>query len=198
MARVRFAASAALVLLLLLGLSVRGPSPVAPWPDAGPAAAVGWPASSALVIAEVVTGGASASDEYVELYNASTSAVDLAGLEVAYVTSSGATVTRKVAWTGSLPVEPHRHVLLANALGVLRRLRRRDLVGRSRRDRWGARAAADRRRADRRGRLGRRGERVRRGDRRYLLPWRAGRSSGCPAACSATARTRMTMRRISR
>ena len=44
--------------------------------------------------------------------------VDLAGLEVAYVTSSGATVTRKVAWTASLLVEPGRRVLLANALGV--------------------------------------------------------------------------------
>ena len=34
-----------------------------------PAAAPGWPVSSALVIGELVTGGASASDEYLELYN---------------------------------------------------------------------------------------------------------------------------------
>ncbi len=71
-----------------------------------------------LVVAEVVTGGASASDEYVELANAGTVPVDLAGLEVAYVTSSGATVTRKAAWTASLLVEPGRRVLLANTLGI--------------------------------------------------------------------------------
>ena len=82
------------------------------------AAAVGWPPSDGLVVAEVVTGGASASDEYVELANAGAVPVDLAGLEVAYVTSSGATVTRKAAWTASLLVEPGRRVLLANALGI--------------------------------------------------------------------------------
>ena len=118
MARVRFAASAALVLLLVLGLSARGPSPAGPGFEPGRAAAVGWPPSKGLVIAEVVTGGASASDEYIELYNASGTNADLAGYEVAYVTSSGATVTRKTAWTGSLPVEPGRHVLLANGLGA--------------------------------------------------------------------------------
>ena len=84
----------------------------------GAAAAVGWPPSEGLVVAEVVTGGASASDEYVELANAGTVPVDLAGLEVVYVTSSGATVTRKAAWTASLLVEPGRRVLLANALGI--------------------------------------------------------------------------------
>ncbi len=118
MARARYAASAALVLLLLLGLSARGPSVAGPELELGPAAAVGWPPSAGLVVAEVVTGGASASDEYIELYNASATTADLAGLEVVYVTSSGATVTRKTAWTGSLLVEPGRHVLLANALGT--------------------------------------------------------------------------------
>jgi len=44
--------------------------------------------------------------------------VDRAGLEVAYVTSSGATVTRKAAWTASLLVEPGRRILLANTLGT--------------------------------------------------------------------------------
>jgi len=118
MARVRFAASAALVLLLVLGLSARGPSTAGPGFEPGRAAAVSWPTSTGLVIAEVVTGGASASDEWVELYNASAATADLVGLEVVYVTSSGTTVTRKAAWTGSLPVEPGRHVLLANALGA--------------------------------------------------------------------------------
>ena len=56
------------------------------------AAAVGWPTST-LLLSEVVTGGASASDEFIELVNAGAATVDLAGLEVVYVTSSGSTVT---------------------------------------------------------------------------------------------------------
>ena len=39
-------------------------------------------------------------------------------MEVAYVTSSGSTVTRKAAWTGSLPLAPGRHLLIANSLGI--------------------------------------------------------------------------------
>ena len=81
-------------------------------------AAVAWPPSSGLLVAEVVTGGASASDEYVELTNASAAAVDLAGLEVAYVTSSGSTVTRKASWSSPLALEPGRHLLVANASGI--------------------------------------------------------------------------------
>ncbi len=81
-------------------------------------AAVDWPPSTSAVIGEVVTGGASASDEYVELYNAGQASVDLAGLEVAYVTSSGSTVTRKATWTTTTLLEPGRHVLLANSSGV--------------------------------------------------------------------------------
>ena len=48
MARARFAASAALVLLLVLGLSARGPSVMRPGFDPGRAAAVGWPPSTGL------------------------------------------------------------------------------------------------------------------------------------------------------
>ena len=77
-----------------------------------------WPPSSGLLVAEVVTGGASASDEYVELTNASATSVDLAGLEVAYVTSSGSTVTRKASWSTPLALEPGRHLLVANASGI--------------------------------------------------------------------------------
>ena len=118
MARVRLAASFIVASFLLLALSARGPAGGAPpWPGAA-AAAVGWPPSAGLVIAEVVTGGMSASDEYVELFNASAVPVDLAGLELAYATSSGTTVTRKVAWTSSVPVEPGGHVLVANVLGA--------------------------------------------------------------------------------
>jgi hypothetical protein len=56
-------------------------------------------------VAEVVTGGTSASDEYIELANAGPTSLDLSGHEIVYVSASGATVTRKAAWTG-LVVEP--------------------------------------------------------------------------------------------
>jgi hypothetical protein len=64
-----------------------------------------------------VTGGASASDEFVEIYNASAQTIDLAGLEIVYATSTGSTVTRKQTWT-AFPLAPHAHVLLANSAGV--------------------------------------------------------------------------------
>ncbi len=82
-----------------------------------PQAAVGWPPSAGLLIAEVVTGGASASDEYVELTNAAAVPLDLAGFELVYVTSSGGTVTRKAAWSGPLLLAPGQHLLVANVLG---------------------------------------------------------------------------------
>src|SRR6478735_12469997 len=118
MARARIAAVAALVLVLLLGATAAA-APGAVRPAGVTAQApVAWPPSSGLLVAEVVTGGASASDEYVELTNASATAIDLTGLEVAYVTSSGATVTKKGGWTTSVLLEPGRHLLLANGLGV--------------------------------------------------------------------------------
>ena len=118
MARARIAAVAALVLVLLLGATAAA-APGAVRPTGVTAqAAVAWPPSSGLLVAEVVTGGASASDEYVELTNASATAVDLAGLEVAYVTSSGSTVTRKASWSTPLALEPGRHLLVANASGI--------------------------------------------------------------------------------
>src|SRR5262245_34213216 len=55
------------------------------------AAAVTWPPSDGLVIGEVVTGAASASDEFVEIYNAAATDRELGGLEIVYVTSSGST-----------------------------------------------------------------------------------------------------------
>lgn len=72
-----------------------------------------------LVISEVVTGGASASDELIELYNPSPEALPLEGLELVYVTATGATVTRRAAWSaGAASVPPGAHVLVANELGV--------------------------------------------------------------------------------
>src|SRR5712691_195791 len=67
-------------------------------------AAVAWPTST-LLVSEIVTGGASASD-------------DLAGLEIAYVTSTGGTVTRKATWPTSTILEAGRHLLIANSTGI--------------------------------------------------------------------------------
>lgn len=114
----RRAGLASLVTVLLFAGVVAASPPARQTSGAAIAAAVAWPPSTGLLVAELVTGGASASDEYVELTNAGSSSLDLAGLEVVYVTSSGSTVTRKASWTSSLLVEPGRHVLIANALGV--------------------------------------------------------------------------------
>src|SRR5687767_4077934 len=99
----------AVVIALLLALSVA--------PGSGSAAVVTWPPST-LLLSELMTGGGSASDEFVELTNAGPVTVDLVGLEVVYVTASGSTITRKASWPETLSLEPGRHVLLANALGA--------------------------------------------------------------------------------
>jgi lamin tail-like protein len=80
-------------------------------------AAVAWPPAT-LLVSEVQTGGASASDEFAEITNAGPSTVDLAGLEIVYATSSGSTVTRKASWSTSLLLAPGHHLLIANSLGV--------------------------------------------------------------------------------
>ena len=113
---VRVVLAVSLVGLVLTSAEARGRPPGEPI-DAAPLAAVSWPPSTGLLVSEVVTGGASASDEFVEIYNASGSAIDLAGLELVYVTSTGGTVTRKQTWT-ALSVPSHRHVLLANSSGT--------------------------------------------------------------------------------
>jgi hypothetical protein len=112
---------AALLAVLSVGGIVRAaPAPdlAAPQPAASPDAAVTWPPSTTLLLSEVETGGASASDEFVEITNAGVLVVDLVGLEIAYVTSSGGTVTRKASWPESQLLEPGRHLLLANASGT--------------------------------------------------------------------------------
>ena len=110
----RSAFSVVLVLLAVAGLTL-----VAASGSAGVvrAAAAGWPTST-LLVSEVVTGGTSASDEFVELVNAGAATVDLAGLEIVYVTSTGSTVTAKASWTAARPLEPGQHLLIANAAGV--------------------------------------------------------------------------------
>jgi len=86
-------------------------------PGAALEAAVEWPTST-LLVSEIQTGGASASDEFAEITNVGAGPVDLAGLEIVYVTSSGSTVTRKASWTTSLVLEPGRHLFIANSLGI--------------------------------------------------------------------------------
>ncbi|MBA2265759.1 MAG: hypothetical protein H0W17_05125 [Chloroflexi bacterium] len=72
-----------------------------------------------LVVSEVMTGGASASDEMIEIYNPSAAPLPLQGLELVYVTASGATVSRRAAWDlGAPEVPPGGHILVANELGV--------------------------------------------------------------------------------
>ena len=120
MARIRRAAVAALVLLVSLAVGVGATSDrrlVTAVGGSLPRAAVPWPPSTAILVAEVVTGGGSASDEYVEITNASGASVDLGGLELAYVTASGSTVTRKATWTSPRPLDPGAHLLVANAAG---------------------------------------------------------------------------------
>ncbi len=115
----RSAAFGAVASLLLLSALIGGPPRTSPTPvlNLRGAAAVTWPRSAGLLVAEVVTGGASASDEYVEIANAGAVPADLAGLELAYVTSSGSTVTRKATWAEVTLLATGQHLLIANALG---------------------------------------------------------------------------------
>ena len=72
-----------------------------------------------LVVSEVVTGGASASDELIELHNPTAAPLPLEGLEVVYVTATGATISRRAAWAVGAPNVPAGgHVLIANEAGI--------------------------------------------------------------------------------
>ena len=105
--------AACLTLTLASGLVRAAPT----GPDAA-TAAVAWPPATGVLLSEVMTGGASASDEFIELYDAAASPVDLVGDEVVYVTATGGTVTRKATWTASTLLTPGQHLLLANSAGV--------------------------------------------------------------------------------
>lgn len=84
------------------------------------------PASSAaadapdhLVVSEIVTGGATASDEMIELYNPTAGPLPLEGLELVYASASGLTVTRRAAWELGAPEVPAGgHVLVAHQDGI--------------------------------------------------------------------------------
>lgn len=72
-----------------------------------------------LLLSELMTGGASASDEFIELYNPTATTLPLEGLEVVYVTATGATITRKAAWSAGAPGLPAgAHLLIANGAGL--------------------------------------------------------------------------------
>ena len=115
MERARAAAAAAL--FAILALSTVALAAVAPRSSAGTTLAdVTWPPAT-LLVSELQTGGASASDEFVEITNAGSVEVDLAGLEVVYVTSTGGTVTRKATWTTTTTLSSGRHLLIANGSG---------------------------------------------------------------------------------
>ncbi|MFL5725091.1 MAG: lamin tail domain-containing protein [Chloroflexota bacterium] len=117
MDRARGAGQAVLLLVVLVSLVLVRPTSSAGLGGSSLTAAVAWPTST-LVVSEVQTGGASASDEFAEISNAGSVAVDLTGMELVYATSSGTTVTRKASWAATMILEPGRHVLVANASGV--------------------------------------------------------------------------------
>src|ERR1035437_4594732 len=102
------------VLALVLIMSAAAAAALSP----GLAAAAAWPSSTGLLLAEVVTGGLSASDEYVEIANAGPLAADLGDCELIYVTASGATTTRKALFGAPLLLAPGQHLLVANAAGI--------------------------------------------------------------------------------
>jgi len=79
-------------------------------------ATVTWPPSPDVVVGEIVTGGTTSSDEYIELYNGGDQSVQLGGLELVYASASGKTVTRKRTWSDRRLGSGER-LLLANIDG---------------------------------------------------------------------------------
>lgn len=106
------------VFALLVSMLVAGATMAATMPPSRPAALATWPSSGGIVLAEVLTGGASASDEYVEIANSGPAEADLDGCELVYVTASGSTITRKAVFSTSLRLAPGQHLLVANAAGT--------------------------------------------------------------------------------
>src|SRR4029077_9584971 len=112
--RARIRLSLAALLSLLTALLAIGPA-IARFEPMGAAAPTAG-AVGHLVVSELVTGGASASDEFIEIYNPTTDPLPLEGLELVYVTASGATMTRKAGWSAGAPSVPAgAHWLVANA-----------------------------------------------------------------------------------
>ncbi|MGH2457024.1 MAG: lamin tail domain-containing protein, partial [Candidatus Limnocylindria bacterium] len=111
-------AAAASLATALVSSAIGWTDPGAPGGGIAPAAE---PAEASVhpLVSEVMTGGGSASDEFIEIYNPGLEPLPLDGLEVVYVTASGATVTRKASWAlGAPALEPGAHLLIANEAGV--------------------------------------------------------------------------------
>ena len=177
MERVRSAVVAVFVMLLVVATATFVAA-AALQPAASVTAAVAWPVSS-LVISEVQTGGASASDEFAEIANVGGTEVDLAGIGTGLChvdwrdrDQEGELALDGVARSGPAPSR-------GELVGRLRLDRRRHVQRRVRRDGRGARAATHRRGPDRCGWLGRRQQPVRRG--------RSGRGAGGGPEHRATA-----------
>ena len=81
--------------------------------------------SSSIIITEVQTGGASASDEFIELYNTGFTNVDLAGWQVRYVNAASASretsllATLEPAAGESLILGPRAYLVLRTATVIL-------------------------------------------------------------------------------
>ena len=104
-----------LIVLLAIGPAIARLEPI----GATDSAAIASDPIGHLVVSELITGGTGASDEFIEIYNPAADALPLEGLELIYVTASGATVTRKAAWSTGAPSLPSgAHWLVANAAGV--------------------------------------------------------------------------------
>lgn len=116
MERARVAVIAALFVVVSISGAVAAAVGTGPGQPAA-LAVVAWPTST-LLVSELQTGGASASDEFAEITNVGTSAVDLAGFEIVYVTSTGGTITRKASWGATQLLGPGRHLLIANTSGI--------------------------------------------------------------------------------
>jgi hypothetical protein len=72
-----------------------------------------------LVISEIATGAASASDEFIEILNPSGVTMALDGLELVYASASGATISGRAAWAAGSPgIAPGGRVLVANEAGI--------------------------------------------------------------------------------
>lgn len=103
------------VLALAIDQALAFPLPEGSGTSAAPLVEV----TSHLLVSEVMAGGTSASDEFIELYNPSSMMLPLEGLEAVYATASGATVTRKASWpAGAAGVPPGAHLLIANEAGI--------------------------------------------------------------------------------
>src|SRR3954451_6907935 len=94
--------------------------PLAPAPLTLPPSASANPAGTGLVISEVYGGGGNSGatyrQDFIELYNPSGEAIDLAGLSVQYRSASG-NLGRVTTLEGSVP--SHRHWLVAEAGGTV-------------------------------------------------------------------------------